>query len=371
MSESITPSLEDLLILTEASETNDLVSPEEVPSLLEDVSTEEPKEQEDIEEVPALEEEVPATVTESEEPEEEEEEDDLTALTKANFKFLVENNVFTAPEGFEFDGTPEKLEEAIEITRNQLAEQAFNALWSKLPQDYQAALRHGLAGGNNIRDFVSRYSPSLDYNNIDLNSVDTQKEVLREYYKKTTKYDDDKINRFIARLEVSDDLLPEAEDAVEYLKENLKEEQERLLQEQEQQRIAQEQAMEEARQNVIKTIQELPEINSRRKNSLQAFIYNPITRGDRTDTDLNRAIANIQANPSHFVQLADILMDYNPEKGFDLSRFEKRGESSAATKFQKKLEESLSDVTSAVRRGKTTAPAKNDVNWEEILKHLD
>jgi len=252
-----------------------------------------------------------------------------------------------------------------------MGREAFDALWGRLPEDYQAALRYGLAGGGDIKDFVDRYAPSLDYDNIDLDDTQTQKQVLREYYKKTTKYDDDKINKFIARLEVTDDLLPEAEDAVEYLKTSLKEEQERLLEEQEKAREEFERQQAEARNKVVSVIEEQENLPTRRKKSLQAFIYNPIGRGDTTDTDLNRTIQSIQSNPDHFVQLADILMDYDPKKGFDLSRFEKKGESKAASKFQKKLEESLSDVTSAVRKGKTAAPKKKDVNWEEILTQLD
>jgi hypothetical protein len=296
-------------------------------------------------------------------------EDDDNQLN-SYYEFLKKNNVLVLEDDFQFDGTPEAFESALEKTKENLAKQAISALWSKLNPDFQAALKFNLDGGNSFEEFANVYGKKADVSNYDLNSIEDQKKIVRNYYKQVSNYTDDRINKFVNKLIETEDLRDEAEEALEYLKTYEQEQKAKLLQETEQKRTEHESRVQQWRESIVENIN-TSQIPDKRKSKVQAFILNPIQKGDNVATDFERTITNIFQNPDHYIQLADFLSSsYDPKKGLDFSRFIEKDKTKVTSKFQKELEDALKSPT---KKGGTLQKPnfETKLDWDTILTQLD
>jgi hypothetical protein len=389
-SSNISSSLEDAIVVTddffgdlptliadgepieetsEADSTEEIQEDDAMEDIIESTTTEEEEEQEDTQ---VIEESLPDPETSTEAESTEKEGDDLTELAKANYNFLVENNIIIPEEDYEFDGSTEELERLYGETKQKLATEAFHALWSRLNPDFQQALNYAANGGASLEDFYKMYKDTpQSISDLSLDSEEDQKRALKLYYEKTTKYPPEKINKFIDRIERDGDLEVEAEDALDYLKQNLAEEQARFQEQQKEQNEARIRQAQEARQRVVDAITASENIKGRAKKSLQAFLFNEITTKDNvTDTEFNFRLKSVFQNPEHLVQLADFMHNYDPDKGFNLRKYEERGETKATKSFQTKLAENLTSTQKKLT-GKPPGVPDTTIDWETILKQID
>lgn len=291
--------------------------------------------------------------------------EDLTGF----FSLFKEEGVLSLPDDFEFDGTPEGFKKALEQTAQNIRAEATKSLTDAIPQEFRQILAYVMAGGRDLDAVVNAFDP-VDFDDEDLADPDVQKQILYQYYKTTTTMPDEKIASMVSKLEKLGNLKEEVEDAVEYMAKFRQEQQEKLVAEQEALKAQREKERQEFDSGVISAL-ESSELPKDRKARVRNFMYSPITRGPQgTDTDFNRAIRSALTNPAHRVQLADMLMDYDPEKGFTFERFVSKGKSAANTEFRKKLDEALSPKERVSR----TSPVKSDVSqidWSKLLKQID
>lgn len=327
-----------------------------------DSETPEEAEEKTVEETPK------EVIPKSNEPEEEESEESIEENEYTRYyNFLKSQNHLVVPDDFEFDGTPESLEEAHVLTENHRKQEAVAAIYGALSEDFKDAFKYALNGGS-FQDFIQNIQTEEIPET--LSTEEDQIKAIRAYYKETTKYSDEKINNMIDRLKQLEALEEEAEDAIDYLKDVKKEKASKLAEQQELARRQMEEAQIEARKNLESAITNSEFIPSTRKSKVKAYLNNLVTREDGQNTDFNRHIRDISTNPEHKAQLADILLSaYDPKKGFDLSRYIKQGKSRATSEFKKSLEETL-DVKGRMSKGKTYTP-KSEVAWSEILKQYD
>lgn len=297
-------------------------------------------------------------------------EDEDSEIPKAYYEFLKNNNVLFLEDDYEFDGTAAGLETALVKTRENLAAQAINALWSKLNPDFQAALKYNLDGGTDFSKFASTYGTSTDYSDYDLSKIDDQKAIVAKYYKETSNYSDERINKFINKLIETEDLYDEAEEAKDYLKKLTEKRKADLLEQTEKERAARESQIEEWRKTVINTV-DSSDIPKSRKSKVQSFLLNPVQREGAVSTDFERTLTAIFQNPQHYVQLADLLYNYDTKKGLDLTRFVDKNKTQATSKFQKELEEAMKSG-GKLKGGTVQKPIANTtLDWENILNQLD
>jgi hypothetical protein len=298
------------------------------------------------------------------------EDEDDGEIPKAYYEFLQKNNVLFVDDEFKFDGTPESLETALTKTKENLAVQAINALWTKLSPEFQAALKYNLDGGTDFGKFAETYGKPTDLSKYDLKKIEDQKAVVAQYYKLTSNYTDERINKFINKLIETEDLYDEAEEAADYIKKHEDAQRAKLLEETEKNRFAREKAQEEWRNSVVDTMKELG-IPDARKSKVQAFLLNPVQKGNVVSTDFERTLTAIFSNPQHYVQLADLLYNYDPKKGLDLSRFVDKNKTQSTSKFQQELEEALK-TSGRSRGGSPQIPTKSSqIDWESVLDQLD
>lgn len=319
------------------------------------------KEPEEVRIAPAQE----ASTDSDEEEEEEEEGSSSTDSIASYYNILSEQNLLFPDEDFEFDGTEESLQTAIEQTRTNISRAAQGALWQALPEKWRPALQYALEGGQDVDTFLSTMK-EVDTDSLDVDNEDHQREILKRYYSETTSFSSDKINNLVEKASLANTLAEDAEDALEELKTISLQKQQKLLEQQAQDRQAQQEQMDNWRRSVVDKINNNEQIQTTRKKKVQAFMLNQIERNGETDTDFSRTIKKISANPEHLVQLADILADYDEEQGLDLKRFLKKGKTEATKTLKERLEE-VTDAKTKVT-GKGSKVKKQNFDWEEFLR---
>ena len=95
-----------------------------------------------------------------------------------------------------------------------------------------------LANGGDPEKFMEKNFGEIDYEKVDIKKEDNQKRVLRDYYKKKG-FSESKIDKYLERLETSDELESESKDALQELTDLQKKERVALEQNQERQRLQQ------------------------------------------------------------------------------------------------------------------------------------
>lgn len=332
---------------------------EETPS--EETSTEE----EVIEEPqsgPEEEEETP-TITETEEEEEEMQEEEFSGDLKSTFDLLKESGYLVLPDDYEFDNTPEGLEQAVAASDQERYKKMFDSLWNTLDEEGKALLKHKMQGGS-LATF--QQTVGVAPAEFDTSTTANQREIVAANLALTTKLSKDKINKLVDKLEASGELQSEAEDAVDSIKEFYSQQQAQYVEQVEQAKAQQRQAI----QTAIESSEFIPEA---RRSQVRNYMINEVAKDDGVMTEFQRALAQISSNPEHLATLAATIYDtYKPNKGFDFSKFQKKGKTFEVTKFQKKLESAVSPK-GKMKSGKTSSPSKKEsaINWESFLQAME
>ena len=256
------------------------------------------------------------------------------------FNLLQDNGMLFLDDSFEFDGTIEGLEKALSQTKNNLPNEAYKAFWERLPDEWKPALRYAIAGGTDVAKYLQTFE-SKKLEDLDIeNSVEDQKEVLRTFYKKTTRYDDAKITKFIDRLQAMGDLEEEAVQALDELKAVEQQERNALAEQEEAARQAALNEWKERRDNLSNLIESSSFIEKDRKGKVKAYLFNELKHGSgEYTTQFDSTLRAISQNPEHLVQLADLLLDsYDSKKGFNLERFTQKTASKAVKNIRQRLE---------------------------------
>lgn len=256
-----------------------------------------------------------------EEDTEEASDDESDSYTKY-YEYLKDQGAINVPEDYEFVASEEGLLKALEATREYNHKEALNSIWESLPEEGKPLLQYFLSGGKDVSKFIQAHTP-IDVDSVDLDDEDTQVRVLKQYYSEVLNYSKEKTDKIIGRLQVKDALKEGAQDALEDLKEHRDNLKESLVKEA-QKEAAQRKVQEENERKLIKeSLKELPSANP---NKVESLLFNPVKYDGQLTTEFNYYLNKIATNPKHLVQLADLLTDYSPEKGFNLERFEKRAQ---------------------------------------------
>lgn len=293
-------------------------------------------------------------------------EESISSPYQEYFNILQDNGALYTDEGFEFDGTAEGLEKALMQTKTNLPKVAAQALWQALPEDFKPLLEYAIQGGTDIKKYLGTFT-SRDLEALELEgNAENQRYVLKTYFQTVNpKYTADKIDRMIDRLFISGEMESEAISAIEELKEIEKENRATLIEREEAARVEREEQDRQFRSD-ISNIVELSDIDAPRKSKLKNFMFSVSTVGNDSDTALSRVLKKIAANKNHYVQLADVLLDYDEEKGLSLDRIRRKETSKAVGTLKQRLEDIGSNAKTKVT-GINSKVDQANFNWEEFL----
>lgn len=362
--------LEDLMAVMDddsipSSSTKDDVEtiPPTTPSSTKELDSTRPieKEEEDYEE----EESTPPSTEDDDDDDpittENEEESDLEKY----YNILKESNLLAVDDDFKFDGTPDKLFEAIESTVKNIDSKAEQKLIDELPEDWKEAIKYAKAGGTIDRYLETFKAKELE--DLDPENSADQRIILREYYKATTTFSDSKIDNLIARLAKDDALEDEAITALEDLKVLEAENRKQLALQEEEKNKAALKAQEDARKELASII-EKNITDPVQRNKTKAYFFNPITKDNQTLTDFTRDMLSIQNNKQHLAQLGQYIKDnYDPKEGFTNKKIKKVSASAAANDLRTKLAELANSSSKPKVSGKGSKIENDDFDWNTYL----
>jgi len=303
-------------------------------------------------------------------PDDSDEEDSGSAVDlKEFFTTLKDSNYLTVPDDFTFDGTTDSLAEAIDLTYESFKKSAQESLLNSLDEDSRLALKFALTYKKPIYSFYEETEVEpFDFSTIDLDELENQQEVVRTYLKKTTAFSDNKIENQIKSLSQSGEIVSEAKEYLGELIAFQEKERQELNSKIEQQRQKDRDDLLKWKEDRVNIIKSYKDADDARKAKLKAFVVNEVytDRSKAPVTELVQVLRMINNNPEHYVQLADVLMDYSPEKGIDYDRLTKR----LNTKITSSLKDKLDD-TAIVPKGKQIRKKiEEEFNWDEWAKQL-
>lgn len=278
------------------------------------------------------------------------------------FEYLVENKLIEVDEDFQYDGTEEGLAKAIERSNELRQEKAKMEILSALPDDFKPLLEYGLSGGNSLQEYLATFAPN-DIDSLDLEDEGDQETIIATYYKEQSNMSDEKIQKLIQRLKASESLGEEALEAKQYLTEYREAKKLEFV-------AAQAKAQEEYNERIKQEAKKFNDsFNSyqttqTRKAQIQGLFQAAPSQKNKYTTLLD----SIQSNYSHLLQFADLLLDYDPDKGFNIERFQKQ----ATTNKTKSLKDALDNRIRETRpklKGSLSDKEANDFDFEKFLKH--
>lgn len=175
----------------------------------------------------------------------------------------------------------------------------------------EARFAEYLSNGGKPQDYVKLFYESPKYDSIKVDSDASRNKVLFDYYKKTTKFSDEKINGYLDYIKDTDSYEKEAEEALSFLQQSQKEEEGKLLQEQAAQKEKQQKAHQDYLNNIRAEIDKQQEIagipfSKGEKDKFYAFLsekgkdgYTPYQRMYQEDATLELKLAALAYKQAH------------------------------------------------------------------------
>lgn len=274
------------------------------------------------------------------------------------FNLLNSQGVLVLDEDFKFDNSPEGLKSALDKTKNNLRAQTLEGLRDSLPEDFVPILDYVAKGGQDLKGLVNLYAEEIEIENLDLDSEANQEKALRMYLKETSNFSDTKIDREIEKAKLGDFLLEDSQEAQIELKKiyaQKRVEKDAAVLQQKAAAEAQELAL---RNQLGEVIDSSKTINTNRKNKVKGFMFNVSEINGAKETQFNRTLQQVAATPEHLVQLADILLDYDPKKGFSIERLTEKTKASAIKSFKDQLDAVTGIKTQVSGKGSKTSKAE-------------
>jgi len=279
-------------------------------------------------------------------------------------KLLVEEGATPNLNLEEFDGTPQGLIKAIQ------SEIDYNVNMYKESLDPRVKwLQDNVDEGVALEDLLTIDKQRVTLNSINEETLSTdenlQKQIVREYLKETTKFNDVLINKQIERLEATGDLTEEAKGYFNELKQiNLAKEQQAVqqakIQQQEFQK-QQEKVLSDFKETLEKTEEIIPGIKLNRiiKDQIFKTLTTPVAQDPNTGAPINAIAKSRAEDPINFEK--NLAYVWLATKGFkDFSVLGSAGKKSAMADFENALKKSDG----------TFATSKQNITESNSIKEL-
>jgi hypothetical protein len=363
-----TPSLEDFL---QWEDNDDTVVVEGADPTIEENNedvTEEATETEDT-----VQEESTTTTEENtteEQPSTEESEGEEPSQISMVFDVMSKSGILNLPDDFKFDGSVEKLAEALELTEQNMQIKVAQNLWERLPENFRTLLEYGLSGGTDINSFKEVVNNQVDLSKVNLEKEEDQRAIVEAYLKKTTKLTQDKINKRVRVLYESDLLEDEASENLKELQAIQEEEKKNLVQQELERKKLEQEEIERA-YTVFSDVTSKLDVNEERKKQIMKAVWETSNKYDGKNkiSYVEHIDEQIRNNPEHFAQLVNIYLDYDPKVGF---KNVGKGNKSAATAAAKNLRDTLQDLLNGnkvVQAVSNPTKGSSGFDFEQFIKY--
>lgn len=268
--------------------------------------------------------------------------DESDEVLSTTFSILKDKGFLALPEDYEFTPTEEGWDEMLRTNFENMQALAVQSLFEEMPEEGKMLLNYYLEGGRDIDTFVKIQREGDFPETIDEDDVETKRNLVAAYYKKTTKFSDDKIKRSIRDLEMEGKLDEELTDAQDYFKTYKTEELRRQAEADKQAEVARKQQVTEAVKTLTDTIKGNKEIYGVpfvEKDAAMVVnsLFSPVRLKDgTTTTSFNLKYQEAMNDPKKVALLVKLL-----ESDFDLTPIKRKKETEATNSVKEKLKMAL------------------------------
>lgn len=268
---------------------------------------------------------------------------DAPVSLEDTFNFFTESGLLAVPEGFEFDGSEEKFNEALQYHQQYQQQAAMQNIKNQIqdPRVYEL-IKHGIEGGkfSDLNKMFDSVSTQINLDGLDPEKETDAENLMRKYYKDVAKFTKEQSDRYISTLKEQETLTSEAKLAKTYLSEQAASEKERFDKETAQKRAMSQQAFNNRIQGVSKAIQtegyqgEVVKGITNMLNGVVGQDNQQIYKEDGTPMLWYEAQVEMLADkPEHLAQFLAFMQGYTPENGF--AEFSKQKQKTEKSKKNK------------------------------------
>ncbi|GIU70135.1 MAG: hypothetical protein KatS3mg002_1371 [Candidatus Woesearchaeota archaeon] len=291
---------------------------------------------------------------------------------KSLFQKMQDMGVFIGlPEDFEFDGTPEKLEEAFQIDQDTRYALVQKDLLSRIQDPMlREAIDYGINGGT-LADFDTYLQLQKDLLNaeIEIKNEEQAKNLIIKKLQSQGIKDDKIIELYLEDIEDTKGTFMEAgKEAAEYFKKEVEKRKEMLVQQAKQIEAEERAVQEEYEKAFINALKE-SKMSQKAQDTILSM-FDPIRLKNGVSYPRHELIRyQIEENPAHYIQFLDFLATYDPEKGFDISKFKSQGKTEQTKKIYDilKQSETKSKGRTVNYTGKNNTVFRNPVDSNIII----
>lgn len=296
------------------------------------------------------------TQEDQEEQESQENQEEEDPILKGAFELLKDRGIFRLPEDFEFKGTEDDFEKAIEVSQKSITESVERQLIESNPEA-KPLVEYALNGGKDFKKFFEVYSTE-DINELDPTTDEGAIAVIQRYFKETSKLGEDAVQDIISSY--GDSLYEKAEKFQTELKSIKEEEQSNFQAQQKELQKQQEKDFREYREKFTGTLDKKNMPKDIQRKILNNFNQVEVEgAGQMPLYDYKRMM--IESNPEHFVEYLAFINSYDPKTGF---------KGSAETKETKKAKSAREYFQRQTDEGTRSAGSRSRGSNKEKVKGL-
>lgn len=284
-------------------------------------------------------------------------------------KLLVDEGILPNLDLEKFDGTPESL---IEAARNEVYN-GIDYYKQTLPPEVKKLIE-GYEAGVPFDKLLEFNSQNTQYSKIDKDSLvqdeGLQKQILKDYYKRTSRFSEEKIDKLIERTadlgELSEEALSSLDELVEFQSQEEQQAIEQARQQQEALKQQQQEQLNQFNQTLEKTEEIIPgvKINKGLKDKIQKNITTPVAYDDYGNP-VNKIGKYRSENPIDFeIKLNYLFEATNGFTNFDV--FSKAGKSKA----YQELENAAKSLDKRGGAGNNGSRPKGDPEVKDSINHF-
>jgi hypothetical protein len=236
--------------------------------------------------------------------------DEDNSVLKEHFNFLKDKGVFILKDDFEFDGSEETFEKAIEESFENMKYLAVQEIYEGLPDNMKDMFLYAFNGGKDVEGFKDT---SVNLNTYDLTDEEHQKQVLKLYYKRKG-FDDKKIDKYIKSHESVGELEDYATEAHEELKGTIEADKKAKIEEAKQAKINEQNELKQKQLELQKVLKETKDIDGikitdKDKSNFLDFTQRRYKTNDgEIVTKFDLKMEEYLNDPKKFIKLSKFLM---------------------------------------------------------------
>lgn len=293
---------------------------------------------------------------------------DLTA----QFNFWKESGLLYLPEDYQFDNTPEGLEAAINSSKENVRLAGAQAIYDELPDQFKVVLDYALNGGSDVKEVLQfiegKQSVGIDFEKPDFDDDSFCQRVIATYLRKTTKLSDERIQKTIQAYTDSGALGDQSEAIFDDLKKIVEDEEAEVVKKAQRDKEEYAKQLEQSYNQFKSALEKDSGIPDRKKQEIINAVWAAGEFEGKTTSKMAYIQSKILSNPEHLVQYVNMLLDYDPEKGFKGEKLQKREDTQQNLNFRERLMKATTGMTRPGMKG-SSAQGKASGSLEDFLKY--